>query len=180
MITCWLWQQIIRHFVWHLTKFHRNISSSGRENALKPFKKELKIDCFRVKFSPWRRQVGKNQLIRKVKEIHHRFRISNQIFCGIYGSRDIEPSLDTTFVVFDQNWHFMDEYLENGAKYWHAVFACCSILISSTFWSILAKIVRAVFQKNSKNPNFDHVFVLCGWTGIFSDKPPCTFLPLSM
>ena len=70
---------------------------------------------------------------RTGKEIFCRFRISNQIFGSIYGSRDIERSLDTTFAVFDQNWHFVDEYLENGAKFGHAVFARRSVMISSTF-----------------------------------------------
>ena len=170
MITYWLWQQIIRHFVWHLTKFHRNISSSGRENALKLFKKELKIDCFRVKFSPWRRQVGEKPRIHGTKEIYRRFRISNQIFWNIYGSGDIKRSLDTTLTVFGQNWHFMNEYLENGAKFGHAVFAGCSILISSTFWSILSKFHQAIFEKKSKNRHFDHIFVLYEWTGLFMEN----------
>ena len=138
----------------------------------------MKIGRFRVNFSPWRRQVGENLMRPTGKEIYRRFRISNQILRSINGSRDIDRSLDTILLVFGQNWHFVDEYLENGEKFEHAVFAGCSILISSTFWSILAKIVRAVFQKKSKNPYFDHVIVLYGWTGIFSDKPPCTFLPL--
>ena len=135
-------------FVWLPPKFHRNISCSGLENHQKPFKKALKIDRFRVKFSPQRRQVGKNLMTQLGKEIYCRFRISNQIFHCIYGSWDIERSLDTTFAVFGQNWHFMDEYLENRAKFGHAVFASCSILINSTFWSILAKIVEAIFEKN--------------------------------
>ena len=107
----------------------------------KPFKKALKIDRFRVKFSHRRRGAVKKWMAHLWKIILRRFRISNQIFHSIYGSRDIERSLDTTFAVFGQNWHFMDEYLENRAKFGHAVFAGCSILISSTFWSILAKIV---------------------------------------
>ena len=105
------------------------------------------------------------------KIILRRFRISNQIFHSIYGSQDIERSLDTTFALFGQNWHFMDEYLENREKFGHAVFAGCSILISSTFWSILAKIVRAVFEKKSKNHHFVHIFVLFGWSKIFLDNP---------
>ena len=112
------------------------------------------------------------------KEIYCRFRISNQIFHSIYGSQDIERSLDTTFAVFGQNWHFMDEYLENRAKFGHAVFAGCSILISSTFWSILTKIVRAVFEKKSKNHHFDHIFVLFGWSKIFLDNPASSLFSL--
>ena len=178
ILPCCLLQLLLHHLVWLLTKFHQNISSSWWENSQKPFKKTIKIDLFRVKFSPWSRKLGKNLMIHRGKEIYHRFRISNQIFDSIYGSQDIEQSLETTIAVFDQNWHFMDEYLENGAKSWHAVFAGCSILISSTFWSILAKIVRAVLEKKSKNRHFDHIFVLYGWTRFFSDKPPCEFLAL--
>ena len=176
IVTCCLLQLLLHHFVWLLTKFHQHISSSCQENAQKPFKKALKIDCFRVKFSPWRRQVGKNLMTHWGKEIYCRFWISNHIFDSIYGSRDIEQSLDTTFTVFGQNWHFVDEYLINRAKFGRGVFAGCSILISSTFWSFLTKIVRAIFEKKSKNRDFYHIFVLYGWPGFFSDKPPCTFL----
>ena len=67
------------------------------------------------------------------KRIYRRFRISNQIFGSIYGARDIAHSLDTTFAVFGQNLNFVDEYLENGNLFGHAVFARRSELISSTF-----------------------------------------------
>ena len=67
------------------------------------------------------------------KEIYHRFRISNQIFGSIYRSRAIGHSLDTTFGIFGQNLNFVDEYLENGNFFGHAVFASTSQLISSTF-----------------------------------------------
>ena len=147
--------------------FHQHTSSSCQENAQKPFKKALKIGRFRVKFSPWRRGVGKKWMPHLWKEIYRRFRISNQIFRSFYGSRDIERSLDTTLPVFGQNWHFVDEYLENGAKSWHAVFAGCSILISSTFWSVLSKFRQAVFEKKSKNRHFDHIFALYGWSRFF-------------
>ena len=106
-----LLQLLLHHLVWLLNKLHQNISSSWRENPQKPSKKTLKIDSFRVKFSPWRRKLGKNLMIHGGKEIYRRFRISNQIFDSIYGFWDIERSLDTTFAVFNQNWHFMDEYL---------------------------------------------------------------------
>ena len=161
-----------------MTKLHENIWSGCWGNAQKPFKKCIRIGHLCVRFSRRRRAAMKKWTTAVWKEIYRRFRISNQILRSINGSRDIDRSLDTTLLVFGQNWHFVDEYLENGEKFEHAVFAGCSILISSTFWSILAKIVRAVFQKKSKNPYFDHVIVLYGWTGIFSDKPPCTFLPL--
>ena len=42
------------------------------------------------------------------KRIYRRFRISNQIFGSIYGSRDIERSLDTTLAVFGENLNFME------------------------------------------------------------------------
>ena len=99
----------------------------------KTTQKCMKIGHFRFKFSPLRRQEGENLIRRTVKEIYRRFRISNQIFGSIYGSRDIAHSLDTTFAVFGQNLNFVDEYLENGNFFGHAVFASCSILISSTF-----------------------------------------------
>ena len=70
---------------------------------------------------------------RKGKEIYRRFRISNQIFDIIYGSGDIARSLDTTFGIFGQNLDFVDEYLENGNFFGHAVFGRCSELINSTF-----------------------------------------------
>ena len=166
------------HFVLLLTKFHQNISSGCRENAKKPLKKCIKIGRFQVKFSPWRRQVGKNLMRLQGKEIYRRFRISNQIIGSIYGSRDIERSLDPTLAVFGQNRNFMDEYLENGHFLDVRFFANVFVSISSTFWPKMNKIVRSVFEKKSRNRHFDHIFVLYGWTGIFSDKPPCAFLPL--
>ena len=159
------------HFVSLLTKFDQNLSSGCRENAKKPLKKCMKIDRFRVKFSPWRRQVGKNLMRRQGKEIYRRFRISNQIFGSIYGSRDIERSLDPTLAVFGQNRNFMDEYLENGHFLDVRFFANVFVSISSTFWPKMNKIVRAVFEKKSKNCHFDHIFVLFGWSKIFLDNP---------
>ena len=131
----------------------------------------MKIGHLRAIFSPWRRQVGKNLMRRTGKRIYRRFWISNQIFDSIYGSRDIAHSLDTTFGNFGQNLNFVDDYLKNGKRFWHAVFARCSELISSTFWASLVKIVRAVFEKKSKKCHFDHIFVLYGWTGIFLENP---------
>ena len=72
---------------------------------------KVKIAYLWVKFSPRRRHVGKNVMKRTGKEIFCKFRISNQIFCTIYGSRDIERSLNTTFAVFGENLNFVDEYL---------------------------------------------------------------------
>ena len=165
------------HFVSLLTKFDQNLLSGCRENAKKPLKKCIKIDRFRVKFSPWRRQVGKNLMRLQGKEIYRRFRISNQIFGSIYGSRDIERSLDPTLAVFGQNRNFMDEYLENGDFWTDVVFWKCFVTITSTFWPKMNKIVRAVFEKNSKNRHFDHIFVLYGCTEIFSENPLSTNSP---
>ena len=171
MMTSGLLRLLCIHFVLLLTKFHQNISSGCRENAKKPLKKCIKIGRFQVKFSPWRRQVGKNLMRRQGKEIYRRFRISNQIFGSIYGSRDIERSLDPTLAVFGQNRNFMDEYLENGHFLDVRFFANVFVTISSTFWPKMNKIVRAVFEKKSKNRHFDHIFVLYGWTGFFSENP---------
>ena len=131
----------------------------------------MKIGHLWVKFWPWRRHVGKNLKILPGKEIYRRFRISNQIFRSIYGSRDIERSLDTTLPVFGQNWHFVDEYLENGAKFGHAVFASRSVIISTTFWSIFTKISILLFFWQFLTCHFDHIFVLYGWTGFFPENP---------
>ena len=72
-----------------------------------------------------------------------------------------------------KNWPFSAPFktVSNVNIWRHAVFAGSSILISSTFWSILTKIVRAVFEKKSKNRHFDHIFVLFGWSKFFLDNP---------
>ena len=131
----------------------------------------MKIGRLRVDFSPRRRQVGKNPTRLPGKEIFRRFRISNQIFGSVYGSRDIERSLDPTLVVFSQNRNFMDEYLENGGSSWPAVFCKCSVTILSIILEHLTEIVRAVFEKIAKKYDFDHIFVLYGWTGFFAENP---------
>ena len=113
------------HLVRLLTKFHPHTSSYSRQNAQKPLKKTLKIDRFQVKFSHGRRRAMKKWMTHLWKIIYRRFRISNQIFRSIYGSRDIERSLDTTLPVFGQNWHFVDEYLENGANAVPEIFRDC-------------------------------------------------------
>ena len=109
------------HFVLLLTKFRQNISGAWRENSQKPLKKSTKIGHFEVKFSTWRRQVGKNLMRHGGKRIYRSFRISNQIFGSIYRSRDIARSLDTTFTVFGKNHNFVDDYLENQIFSGHAV-----------------------------------------------------------
>ena len=122
----------------------------------------MKIGRLRVDFSPRRRQVGKNPTRLPGKEIFRRFRISNQILGSVYGSRDIERSLDPTFAVFGRNRNFMDEYLENGDSSGPAVFCKCSVLISSIISQRFIEIVRAVSEKKSKNPSKMHVSVLYG------------------
>ena len=131
----------------------------------------MKIGHLRAIFSPWRRQVGKNLMRRTGKRIYRRFWISNQIFDSSFRSRDMERSLDTTFGIFGQKRNFVDEYLKNQNFFWHAVFARCSELISSTFWASFIKIVRAISEKKSKNCHFDHIFGLFGWSKIFLDNP---------
>ena len=129
------------------------------------------IGRFRVKFSPRRRQVGKNLMRHPGKEILCRFRISNQIFRSIYGSRDIERSLDTTLAVFGENLDFMDEYLENGATFGHAVFCKCFVLIPSTILELFMEIVRAVSEKIAKNHHFDHIFAFFADSALFLENP---------
>ena len=131
----------------------------------------MKIGHFRTIFSPGRRHIGRNLMWRTGKRIYRRFWISNQIFDSSFRSRDMERSLDTTFGIFGQNRNFVDEYLKNQNFFWHAVFARCSELISSTFWASFIKIVRAIFEKKSKNCHFDHIFGLFGWSKIFLDNP---------
>ena len=138
----------------------------------------MKIGHLRAIFSPWRRQVGKNLMRRTGKRIYRRFRISNQIFGSIYGSRDIERSLDPTLAVFGQNRNFMDEYLENGHFLDVRFFANVFVSISSTFWPKMNKIVRAVFEKKSKNRHFDHIFEIYGWTRIFLKNRALSLLSL--
>ena len=105
------------------------------------------------------------------KRIFRWFRISNQIFHSIYRSRVIRRSLDLVLAVLTKNANFMDEYLENGASFWRAVFFCWSVSFSSTLWPKIIKIVRVVFEKKSKNGYFHHIFVLYGWTDIFFENP---------
>ena len=130
----------------------------------------MKIAYLWVEFSPRRRQVGQNLMKPLGKKILCRFRISNQIFGSPNRSRDIERSLDTTLAIFAKNLNFVDEYLENGKIFWPAVFCVCSVSFSSTFWPSFVKIVRVVFEEIAKNCHFDHIFVLYGWSKIFSEN----------
>ena len=59
----------------------------------------------------------------------------------------------------------------NQKRFRHAVFCKWSEMISFTFWPSFGQIVRAVFEKKSKNCHFDHIFVLYGWTEIFFKNP---------
>ena len=136
----------------------------------------MKIGCFLRKITPWRQQVCKNLMGRTGKRIYRRFWISNQIFNSIYGSRDTAHSLDTTFGNFGQNLNFVDDYLKNGKRFWHAVFTGSSESISSTFWASFIKIVRAISEKMSKNSHFDYIFGLFGWSKIFLDNPASSLL----
>ena len=83
---------------------------------------------------------------------------------------DLWTSFLPFWAVLTKNANFMDEYLENGASFWRAVFFCWSVSFSSTFWEKMSKIVRVVFEKKPKNRYFEHFFVLYGWTKIFSKK----------
>ena len=59
----------------------------------------------------------------------------------------------------------------NQKRFRHAVFWKWSEIIPSTFWPSFSQIVRAIFEKKSKNCHFDHIFVLYGWTGFFFKNP---------
>ena len=147
MVFCVFFVLILSHFWPSFMQIYQVVVEILTENHSK---KCMKIGHLRAIFSPWRRQVGKNLMRRTGKRIYRRFWISNQIFDSIYGSWDIAHSLDTTFGNFGQNLNFVDDYLKNGKRFWHAVFARCSELISSTFWASFIKIVRAIFEKSQK------------------------------
>ena len=119
----------------------------------------VKISHFKVKIKPWRHGAGQNLMKHAWKRIFRWFRISNQIFRRVFRSRDIRRSLDLIFAFLTKKAYFMDEYLENEASFWRAIFFCWSVLFSSTFWPKLSKIVRVVFEKRPKNRYFDHIFV---------------------
>ena len=125
ILTSGLLRLICSHFISLLTKIHEDISSSCRDIDQRSSKSCMKIGHFLGKITPWRWGVRKKWMTHLWKEIYRRFRISNQIFRIIYGSRDIERSLDTTLPVFGQNWHFVDEYLENGVNAGPEIFRDC-------------------------------------------------------
>ena len=138
----------------------------------------MKIAYLWVEFSPRRRQVGKNLMRPSGKEIFRGFRISNQIFGSYNRSRDIERSLDTTLAVFSKIWTLWMNISWTEEDLDVRFFANASYRFPLPFGSVLSKSLGAVFEKIPKNYHFDHIFVLYGWTGFFSEKPPCAFLPL--
>ena len=112
------------------------------------------------------------------KEIFCRFRISNQILRSIYGSRDIERSLDTTLAVFVENLNFVDEYLENRSFFKCGVFCKCFVLIPSTILELFIEIVRAVSEKIAKNYDFDNIFAFFADSAFFGKSGRVTLFPL--
>ena len=171
ILTCSLLELLLVHLVWLLTKFRRNVSSSCRENAQKPFKKALKIGRFRVKFSPWRRWVGKNPRRHLWKEIYRRFRISNQIFGSISGSGDIARSLDTTFCRFWPKSQLCGWISREPDFCWTCGFR--RLFIDTLYYRFQSKKHGSSwldFQKMSKNHSKMYIFVLYGWTKFFFEN----------
>jgi len=73
---------------------------------------------------------------------------------------------------------FLDEYLENGASFWRAVFFCWSVSFSSTFWPKIIKIVKVVFEKSWKNLIFSYKIAYKKKLGIFSGNRALSLLSL--
>ena len=171
MITCCLLHLLLHHFFWLLTKFHRNISSGGRENAQNPFKKALKIDRFRVKFSHRRQRAMKKWMTHLWKIILRRFRISNQIFHSIYGSPDIERSLDTTLAVFRPKLALCGWISREPNLFWTWNFQGLFLALLSSISEVFKKFLSVVIFCQIKTYSKMHVFVFCGWSKIFMDNP---------
>ena len=133
------------HLVRLLTKFHQNISSGCRGNAQKPFKKALKIDRFRVKFSHRRRRAMKKRMTHLWKIILRRFRISYQIFRSIYGSGDIERSLDTTFYRFWPKLTLCEWISPEPNLFWTWNFQGLFLALLSTISEVFKMILSVVF-----------------------------------
>ena len=139
---------------YHHAKFCSYLISSWSGNLKKRRKNAIfrvKISHFQGKIRHSRRGAGQNLMKHGWKRIFRWFRISNQIFHIIYRSRVIRLSLDLGLAVLTKNANFMDEYLENGASFWRAVFFSWSVLFPSTFWLKIIKIVRVVLEKSRKN-----------------------------
>ena len=132
---------------------------------------QVKISHFQGKIRRSRRGAGQNLMKHGWKRIFRWFRISNQIFHIIYRSRVIRRSLDLGLAVLTKNANFMDEYLENGASFWRAVFFCWSVSFSSTFWPKIIKIVEVVFEKSWKNLIFCYKIAYKKKLGFFSENP---------
>ena len=151
---CGLFQLLSTSQGYHCAKFCSHMTSSCSRTLEKPQKMHVfrvKKSHFQVIFRPLRRGTGQNLMKHGWKRIFRWFRISNQIFHSIYRSRVIRRSLDLVLAVLTKNANFMDEYLENGASFWRAVFFCWSVSFSSTFWPKIIKIVWVVFEKSWKN-----------------------------
>ena len=84
---------------------------------------------------------------------------------------DLWTSFLPFWPVLTKNDNFMDEYLENGASFWCAVFFSWSVSLSSTFWQKMSKIVRVVFEKSRKNLIFDYKIAYKKKLGFFFEKP---------
>jgi hypothetical protein len=80
--------------------------------------------------------------------------------------------------VLTKNANFMDEYLENGASFWRAVFFCWSVSFSSTFWPEIIKIVWVVFEKSWKNLIFTYKIAYKKNLGFFPENPTMSVLSL--
>ena len=96
-----------------LTKFHANLSSRCRDINRKPLKKVHENWPSSSHFFTMKTASRQKSDETSGKKNYRRFWISNQIFDSIYGSRDMEHSLDTTFGIFGQNGNFVDDFLEN-------------------------------------------------------------------
>ena len=93
LVFCVYFVSILSHFWPSFVKIFQVVGEKMPKNHSKMPKK---IGHFEVKFSTWRRQVGKNMMRQRGKRIYRRYRISNQIFGSIYWSQDIARSLDNT------------------------------------------------------------------------------------
>ena len=75
-----------------------------------------------------------------------------------------------------KKWNFEDENLENGKRFWCAVFCKCLGTMWTTFWPSLTEFLRVVSEKMPKNPSKFDIMVIYGWTGIFSENPAVSLL----
>ena len=73
---------------------------------------------------------------------------------------------------------FDQKYLENEKRFWHAVFFWWLVLVSSTFWPKLSKIVRVVLEKSRKNLIFWYKIAYKKKLGIFLENRALSLLSL--